>query len=140
MTFVLVGAWAGYYLPDSEFVTEASSVTISHAKKQLAFAQHPDTEAPPDKILIKSSPESIGRGKNLFDEKCNFCHHANSTETIVGPGLKGILKKRNLPVSKRPATPENVIRQLKQPFDRMPSFDYLTDREISDILAYLNTL
>jgi len=140
MTFGLLGACAGCYLSVSEFVTEASAVTIMQYKKQLAFTQRPDKEAAPEKILVRNDPESIGRGKNLFEAKCNFCHHTNSTETIVGPGLKGILKKRNLPVSKWPATPKNVIRQLKQPFDRMPSFEYLTDKEISDIMAFLNTL
>jgi cytochrome c2 len=92
------------------------------------------------RLIVKTDPESIGRGKNLYDEKCKFCHNAYSTEEIVGPGLKAILKRPKLPVSKRPATPENIIRQLKHPFNRMPSFEYLKDEEIEDIIAFLNTL
>jgi hypothetical protein len=140
MTFGLVGTSAGYYLLVSEFGTEASFDTIMQYKKQLALASGVDKEETVQKIIVKSDPESIGRGKNLFDSKCKFCHHANSTETIVGPGLKGIMKNRKLPVSKLPVSSENVIKQLKQPFNRMPSFEHLTDEEISDIIAFLNTL
>jgi len=138
--FGLFGSSAGYYLLVSEFGTESSIDTIMQYKKQLALASGTDNEEAVQKIIVKNDPESIDRGKNLFDSKCKFCHHANSTETIVGPGLKGILKKRKLPVSRLPATPENVIRQFNQPFNQMPSFDYLTDKEMSDIIAFLHTL
>jgi len=89
---------------------------------------------------ISNDPEIIEMGKNHFDAKCSFCHDARSTEEKVGPGLKGLLKNRRLPASGRPATTENIIRQFKQPFSRMPSFEYLSEKEISDIIAYLNTL
>jgi mono/diheme cytochrome c family protein len=140
LTFGLVGTSAGYYLVVSDFGTNSSYDTSMQYNKQLALAKRPDKDTAAQRTIVKTDPGSIGRGKNLFDSNCNFCHHDNSTETIVGPGLKGILKKPRLPVSNRPATPDNVVRQLRHPFNRMPSFDYLTDREISDILAYLNTL
>lgn len=54
--------------------------------------------------------------------------------------LKGILKKPRLPVSKKPATPENIANQLKKPYRRMPSFSYLADEQISNIIDFLNTL
>ncbi|MBI5056596.1 MAG: cytochrome c [Nitrospirae bacterium] len=100
------------------------------------------TEKPIETIKrgIKSAPESTERGKNLFDAKCRFCHNAYSTDTIVGPGLMGILKNPKLPVSKLPATPENIKKQLRKPFSTMPSFDYLSGKEVEDIIAYLNTL
>jgi cytochrome c2 len=90
--------------------------------------------------IIRSDTENIARGKILFDAKCRFCHNAYNTETIAGPGLQGILKKPELPVSRRPATSDDVRSQLRQPFSRMPSFDYLTDKEVEDIIAFLNTL
>jgi mono/diheme cytochrome c family protein len=140
LTLGLTGAAAAYYLLISESGSDPSFGTVPRYEMLLALAQQPANKTASQKIIVKTDPESIGRGKNLFDSNCNFCHHDNSTETIVGPGLKGILKKPRLPVSNRPATPQNVVRQLKHPFNRMPSFDFLTDREISDILAYLNTL
>jgi cytochrome c1 len=84
--------------------------------------------------------ESIQRGVRLFNIKCRFCHHTNSTATLVGPGLKGILKNSRLPVSKKPATPENIRKQIREPFERMPSFSNLSDEEVSDIISFLNTL
>ncbi|MEW6599790.1 MAG: cytochrome c [Nitrospirota bacterium] len=87
-----------------------------------------------------ASQDSIIRGKNIFKAKCIFCHDPHSTGNVVGPGLKGILKKQELPASGRPATPENIRKQLSDPFDRMPSFDYLSKDEQDDIIAYLSTL
>jgi cytochrome c2 len=59
----------------------------------------------------------------------------------IGPGLKGILTREKLPVSGKPATPENVIHQLKEPFKDMPSFrSSLSEQDINDLIAYLKTL
>jgi cytochrome c2 len=69
-----------------------------------------------------------------------FCHESNTTQTKVGPGLKGVMRNPRLPLSKRPATPENIRMQMKKPFNQMPSFDYLSEDEITDIIAYLNSL
>jgi mono/diheme cytochrome c family protein len=141
ITFGMVGTSAGYYLLVSEFGTDKSFDKVMQYKMQLAMAKDRREAADAqDTIPVKTDPEHIGRGKNLFDSKCGFCHYANSTETTVGPGLKGILKNPKLPVSKRPATPGNIIKQLKEPVNRMPSFEYLTDEEIADIIAYLNAL
>jgi mono/diheme cytochrome c family protein len=82
----------------------------------------------------------LQKGKALFGSKCIFCHDTESTDTIVGPGLKGILKGEKLPASGKPATVENVINQLKTPFKKMPSFSYLKDEEVEDIVSYLNSL
>jgi cytochrome c1 len=59
---------------------------------------------------------------------------------MVGPGLKGLLKNPALPVSKHPATAESLRFQLRQPMGRMPSFAYLSEDEMNDLIAYLNTL
>jgi cytochrome c2 len=91
-------------------------------------------------FTVKTDPESIQRGRDIFVAQCTFCHKTNSTETTVGPGLKGILKRAKLPVSKKPATPENIVHQMKRPYQKMPSFPYFSDEEIQNILAYLNTL
>lgn len=101
------------------------------------------TEPPAGKELNtvkKKDPERIARGRALFHAKCKFCHNAYSTETIVGPGLEGILRHPKLPVSGRPATIDNVRRQLRKPFNRMPSFAYLSEEEVKDLIAFLSTL
>jgi cytochrome c2 len=88
--------------------------------------------------VIESS--GVERGEALFENQCSFCHHADRTDSKLGPGLKGVLKAENLPASGRPATPENVTRQLLSPYQNMPSFSSLSEQEIKDLLAYLNTL
>jgi mono/diheme cytochrome c family protein len=88
--------------------------------------------------VIESS--GVERGKAVFENQCSFCHHADRTDSKLGPGLKGVLKAENLPASGRPATPENVTRQLLSPYQNMPSFSSLSEQEIKDLLAYLKTL
>ncbi len=132
ITFGMVGTSAGYYLLVTKFSTEIKFRQGKKTEKEVLKEEF--------KIAVKTDEESIRRGKELYDSKCYSCHDPFSNDTIIGPGHKGILKNPLLPVSKRPATPENIVLQLKQPFDQMPPFDYLTDEEIEDIIAYLNTL
>ena len=139
ITFGMIGTSAGYYLLVSEFGTEKSYDKIIQYKEKFA-RQKPEKRDEGPRPAAKTDPESIGKGKNIFDAKCKFCHNAYNTEPLVGPGLKGILKNKVLPVSKRQATPENIRRQLIQPFSRMPSFEYLSEEEMEDITAFLNTL
>lgn len=92
------------------------------------------------KTALKTDSESIGKGKELYESKCYFCHDAYSNKREVGLGHKGILKNPLLPVSKKPATPENVANQIRNPYKDMPSFSYLLDEDVENIVAFLNTL
>ncbi|MBZ0156047.1 MAG: cytochrome c [Alphaproteobacteria bacterium] len=89
---------------------------------------------------VRTGRESIERGRELFTSLCRACHLPDSERTTVGPGLKGILKRPALPVSGRPATPENVRRQLRTPLKQMPSFASLPAGDVEDLIAYMNTL
>lgn len=93
-----------------------------------------------DTLTVKTDPESIRKGKELFESKCYFCHEAYSTERGVGPGHKDIMKNPLLPVSKKPSTPENIAEQIRNPYRDMPSFSYLPDEDVQNIIAFLNTL
>jgi len=95
------------------------------------------SEAPASQTIIAGDPE---KGALLFNRMCGFCHYADREESKQGPGLKNILKKEKLPASGRPATIENIKKQLKTPFIAMPSFSALTEQEIADLLAYLEKL
>lgn len=125
LTFGMVGTSAGYYLLITKFGTEVL------LKKEIS------KEA---KIFVKIDSESIKKGKELYESKCSFCHDPNSKETTVGPGHKGIMKNHLLPVSKKPSTPENIANQIRNPYRDMPSFSYLSDEDVLDIIAFLNTL
>jgi cytochrome c2 len=87
-----------------------------------------------------SESSSVKRGQGFFDKQCSFCHYADRTDSKMGPGLKGVLKGEMLPVSGRPATPENVTQQLLSPYQNMPSFTSMSEQEVKDLLAYLKTL
>lgn len=92
------------------------------------------------KFTVSIDPASIGKGRQLFLTNCKFCHTVESEQTIVGPGLKDILKREKLPVGGMAATPENIFRQLRHPYKNMPSFaQKLTNDQVFDLIAYLNT-
>lgn len=122
------GTSGGYYLIISEFGT----FKLSYNKSNSLLAS--------DKNVISTDEKSINKGKELFENKCSFCHDDKSKNKIVGPGLQGLLKERYLPSSKKPANVTNIIEQIKNPIKDMPSFSYLSEEEIRNIIAYLNTL
>ena len=131
LTFGMIGTSAGYYLLITNFGTDILFKKAVEEKRGLA------KEA---MIIVKTDMESIKKGIELYDSKCSFCHDPYGTEKIVGPGHKGILKNLFLPASKKPSTPENIANQIKNPYRDMPSFSYLSNKQISDIIAFLNTL
>lgn len=139
ITFGLFGTSAGYYLLVTKFGTYKTFDKLMEYK-QKGLTENTGGGNTNIKVAIKTDPESISKGKELYESKCYFCHDAYSNEPDVGPGHKGILKNPLLPVSKKPATPENVANQLRNPYNDMPSFSYLPDEDIENIIAFLNTL
>jgi len=129
-SFAMIGTSAGYFLVVSKFGREIPAPRTAGQKK----------DAVQEKILAKTDPQSIAKGKELYESKCTFCHDPFSNTTLTGPGHKGILKNHLLPVSKKTANPESVANQLRTPYKDMPSFSYLSDDEVQSIIAYLNTL
>lgn len=132
LTFGMIWTSGGHFLLVTKFGTDMAVAKIIEQKKET-----PNKIA---KIAIKTDSESIKKGKEMYESKCYFCHDAYSTKTGVGPGHKGILKNPTLPVSKKPATPENVANQIKNPYRDMPSFSYLPDEDVQNMIAFLNTL
>lgn len=131
LTLGMIGTSGGYYLLVSKFGTDILS------KKQVEERKEIPKET---MIVVKKDPESTKKGRELYESKCYSCHDPDSTKKIIGPGHKGILKNPILPVSKKPATPENIAHQLRKPYKDMPSFAYLSHEEVQNIIAYLNTL
>lgn len=89
---------------------------------------------------IASEDTLVREGEMIFAENCAMCHYRDRTETKIGPGLKDLFRRQNLPVSRKPVNAETVADQLKKPFDRMPSFPDLTDAQIQALVAYLKIL
>jgi uncharacterized membrane protein len=82
----------------------------------------------------------LRRGAELFSKDCAACHYTDSKKTKIGPGLKAVLAGESLPVSGRPATEENVRRQIKNPYENMPSFPHLEEEQMNALVAYLRSL
>jgi len=120
LAFVVTATSAGFYFLRS---ANSSSVNVD------------------DSILTTNSiVRSAEKGEDLFRSKCSSCHYADKEETLMGPGLKGLLKKEKLPHSGRPATVENLRSQLINPVSFMPSFKDLPEQDIKDLLAYLGII
>jgi len=138
ITFVLAGTSGGYYLLVSKLGTDKTFDRIMEQKmKRQPYASVNTLEK---KFIVRTDPESIEKGKKLYETECSICHNPLSTEWYFGPGHKGILKNPHLPVSKRPATPENIANQIRNPYKDMPPFQNLSDEDILNLIAYLNTL
>jgi len=132
VSFCMIGTSAGYYLLTTKFGTDIPVVGSADKRKTTGAEQAG--------MIAKTDPESIRKGRELYDDKCTFCHDPFSNKALTGPGHKGILKNPHLPVSGKPAIPENISAQLRTPFRDMPSFSYLSGDEVQQIIAYLNTL
>ena len=136
---MLVGISGGYYLVVSGFGQDRTTDKSVYYSLQGPFLAVVKTGAP-GVSTIRTDRLSIEQGKTLFAARCGACHDPLTTNVILGPGLKGLLKNPVLPTSKHPATDESLRFQLRQPMGRMPSFAYLSEEEMSDLVAYLNTL
>jgi hypothetical protein len=123
LLFGPAGSSGGYDLVPSESGTDISR--DGSVQYTVSMALQKQGKTPAEKGAVnQSDAESEERGKALF----------------VGPGLKDILKNTRLPVSRMSATPENIKKQLLEPINRMPAFDYLSEDEITALISYLKTL
>jgi mono/diheme cytochrome c family protein len=92
--------------------------------------------------VLQPGEAAAREGSAVFvDKGCAQCHYTDSTATKIGPGLKGLFEREDLPVSGRAVSEENVREQLETPYENMPSFaDRLTKEERDRLIAYLKTL
>jgi mono/diheme cytochrome c family protein len=76
----------------------------------------------------------VSRGKALFaSAKCTSCHGTNGVEGGVGPSLKSEKARKNY---------VETIAQIRDPQPPMPKLypDPLSDKDVQDIAAYVQTL
>ncbi len=74
-----------------------------------------------------------GRGVELFAKNCRVCHNSSPDATRIGPSLVNEGHKRTL---------AQIIRAIEEPDPPMPKLypGTLSDRDVSDIAAYVKTL
>ena len=81
------------------------------------------------------------KGQAIFEQQCGLCHDATTTETKMGPGLKGLFKRPKLSTTGKPISDANVMQKINEGGNGMPPFkDMISDAERTDLLAYLKTI
>ncbi|MEE8398157.1 MAG: cytochrome c, partial [Desulfobacterales bacterium] len=93
----------------------------------------------------KKAPEEMSEGlakegARIFNQKCVFCHDPGTTDSRVGPGLKGLFQRETLHKSRWPVTEANVRKQLATPFEAMPPLGTQSKETVDALMAYLKTL
>jgi mono/diheme cytochrome c family protein len=125
LAFVVFFTSAGYY-----FLMGASGRAAVEASTVAAAGEPsmPDLEG------------DAAAGEAVFTGNCASCHAADTEDWFMGPGLKGVLARETLSAVGKPATLENVWVQIVNPVGTMPAFTSFSDREMADLLAYMETL
>lgn len=89
--------------------------------------------------IMSFAAGDAAKGKEVFDQ-CSVCHNADSTDTKIGPGLKGLFKHDKL-ANGKPVNEANIRSQINDGGNGMPAYkDILSDKEKDDVVAYLKTL
>ena len=71
------------------------------------------------------------KGKEVF-QQCAVCHNADSAEKKMGPGLKGLFKRK---------TEAKVRSKVDEGGNGMPAYkEMLSVAERNDLIAYVKTL
>lgn len=90
--------------------------------------------------LYAQKAGDAAKGKEVF-EQCSVCHNADSTETKMGPGLKGLFKKDKLASDGKKPSDATVGAKIDAGGNGMPAYkDLLSAAERANVLAYLKTL
>ncbi len=94
---------------------------------------------------IPTDEESVANGKTLFNNNCTVCHAVH--QKVVGPALINVHERKQLPwlisfiknSQKVIQSGDDYAVNLYNEYGKavMPSFDYFSDDEIKDILAYV---
>ena len=122
-----------------------SFFAVGTASPQEAESSNKDSEA--EKTTVTASTGDAAKGEAIFQQNCDICHDAKSTETRIGPGLKGLLKKPTISHTTSDGTEhtEHTVAMVRKQIEEgsggmMPMNDILSKEEIDNIIAYLQTL
>jgi mono/diheme cytochrome c family protein len=95
---------------------------------------------------VPTDDASIAKGKELFSNNCTSCHQI-SDQVVVGPGLKGVDKRRPLPwiiafvknSQKVIQSGDKYANEIFNKFNKtvMPPHDF-SDADITSIVAYIS--
>ncbi len=98
------------------------------------------TGEPAEGAAGETAGDAAAKGAEIFEANCAACHHTDTTETKIGPGLAGLFDGGPLPVSGRPVSAGTVREQIRSPYENMPAFPDMPEAEVDDLIAYLKGL
>jgi len=105
------------------------------------LAQDQPEKTAPKKAAGHGAAGSAARGKEVFEKKCAMCHFADSDAKKIGPGLKGISKRRTFTVNGNKVTTESLTTWIENGDTLMPPMkEALEPAQIKDVVAYVKTL
>jgi len=90
-------------------------------------------------------PEEV-RGLALVEYRCGLCHQVRGTDAgaVSGPDLTHLMSRRMLAAGTLANNPGNLVGWMQDPQGIKPGTQmpeqYLSSRQLSDVLAYLETL
>ncbi len=114
------------------------SVAFIAANQLNSLALSPVKVSPATTV---TSTEDAKNGAKLFAETCKICHHTESSDTLVGPGLKGLYKDRKKMLSGKAVTDDNVKNLIQKGRNAMPAYKgKFNAAQLADLIAYLKTL
>jgi len=91
------------------------------------------------RVALAAGQGDVAKGKAVF-QQCSVCHHADSEQKKMGPGLKGLFKRAKLTNGKKPSE-AGIRAKIDAGGNGMPAYkDMLSDAEKDDLIAYLKTL
>ncbi len=129
-------SWAALYAQAIKWLTFALLIAI--AITLIARRGGKDLSKETDAQLGLNAQQSAGRA--IFETDCAACHYAYSSSGLKGPGLKNLFRKKYLP-SGLPANDRFVEQTIVNGRGMMPAQGgALTDKQLSDLIAYLHTL
>ena len=73
------------------------------------------------------------KGEAAF-ENCSVCHNSDSTETKIGPGLKGVFKREKL-VNGKPVNEANIKALITEGSGGMPPFGDASQSPLALLVA-----
>ena len=129
LSFVVFALSGKFYVMRGYYSAQANEITETPSAAEI------NKQSCADRIQGKTE-----EGEKIYNRLCLTCHSADSEEKRMGPSLMGVLTKDTLPHTTKPATKENITQQLLRPALTMPAFKNFTDQELSDLLAYLETI
>jgi len=114
---------------------------VAQSRKDYDLWREAQLQAAPDPT---TQPQV--RGLNVVEYRCGLCHQVRGTRAgaVSAPDLTHLMSRRLLAAGTIPNTPGNLAGWIQNPQSLKPNSlmpnQYLSGEQLSDVLAYLETL